>query len=151
MRAVGHHLPVPTPNSGRLVIPIPTLGWPLVFAGVHLAYLIVFGFVGSAKVKTVVGLNYIMLALGGAGRCGRDFSGIYFVSSQAVASGPPSPLLKIQTNSSYFSSGKADVDLRRKPACHWTPREQATGSLKHLFLTFFPPTRLCSIPSTLHP
>lgn len=64
---------------------------------------------------------------------GGEFS--WIVSSQAVASGPHLLFCKFKQSLVISAPGKANVDLRRKPACHRTPRDWATGSLKHLFLT----------------
>lgn len=64
---------------------------------------------------------------------GGEFS--WIVSSQAVASGPHLLFCKFKQSLVISAPGKANVDLRRNPACHWTPRDWATGSLKRLFLT----------------
>lgn len=103
------------------------------------------------KVKTGVGASYAMspLVVGGGSR--RDFTWIYCVDSQVAALGPPLFFCTFKQTLVISASVKADLDLRRKPACHWTPREWATGSLKHLSLTSFPPSCHCSIPSTLYP
>lgn len=103
------------------------------------------------EAKTVVGLSYIMSPLGGAVCGGRDFRRIFFGSSQEVASGSCLLFCKFKQTLVISASGKSDVDLRRKPACHWTPREWATGSLKHLFLTSFPSLLPLLIPSALNP
>lgn len=59
---------------------------------------------------------------------------LWIVSSQAVASGPHLLFCKFKQSLVISAPGKANVDLRRKPTCYWTPRDWATGSLKRLFL-----------------
>lgn len=54
----------------------------------------------------------------------------------------------IQTN---LASVRVDLDLRRNPAWHWTPREWMLSSLKHIFLTPYLPSCHYFIPSTLYP
>lgn len=84
-----------------------------------------------SRAKTVISLIVSLTerVMGGGGH----FS--WIVSSQAVASGPHLLFCKFKHSLVISAPGKANVDLRRKPACHWTPRDWATGSLKHLFLT----------------
>lgn len=84
-----------------------------------------------SRAKTVISL--IVSPTEGVMGGGGHFS--WIVSSQAVASGPHLLFCKFKHSLVISAPGKANVDLRRKPACHWTPRDWATGSLKHLFLT----------------
>lgn len=89
------------------------------------------------KAKIVISLQYIISPMSGVVGGGRDFSGIYFVSSQAVASGPRLLFCTFKQTLVISASGKADMDLRKKPAWHWTPREWAPVALNTSSSLFF--------------
>lgn len=99
--------------------------------------------------ETGAGASCAMSPLAGRGGGRGDFTGIYCVGSQAVASGPPLHFCRFKQTLVISASVRADLDLRRKPACHRTPREWATGSLKHLALTSFLPSLHCFIPPSI--
>lgn len=104
---------LPTPNSGTPAIPSPACLWWLAISILHDALLC---WLWDAKTRP--GASYIMSPLVGGGGGRRDFSGIYCVGSQAVASG--TLFSSVYSNKLEFFQLQWELylDLRRKPACH---------------------------------
>lgn len=85
------------------------------------------------KAKIVISLRYIISPMSGVVGGGRDLL-CQFTGGGLRA---PSPLLYFQTNSSYISFREGWHGSEEKACLPLNPKGMGTGSLKHLFLTFF--------------